>query len=295
MTTTDLENQPQKGKRAKATKEKPEKVKRPAPEKKRGAKPAVEAPAWPSAVRPALVFLPPKIRSAQTFKKSVRQSMMMSVGMLALAGVAYMAVAASTGNAEEELAESKDRGVQLTQEIAEEKPVQDFWLGVVERKAAVTDALENDLAYGRVVSAVMDTNSVGATFTKISTPDGGESCTTSNPFVENKSIGCLEVTGTVENVRDIGTLVDRLNNAGDLLTNAYTTETTTVNDVVTFKLTVGYTEKALSFKNEPFRPSEEEMAYLNQLNTPETEGAAGAAPDATVTIDGTVSPEGETK
>lgn len=288
MTTTELENQPQKGKRAKAAQEKPEKVKRPAREKKHGAKPAAEAPAWPSAVRPALVFLPPKIRSAQTFKKSVRQSMMMSVGMLALAGVAYVAVVASTGGVEQDLAESKERGVRLTQEIAEEKPVQDYWLGVVERKAAVADALENDLAYGKVVSTVMDANSVGATFTKISTPDAGDSCTTSNPFVENKSVGCLEVTGTVENVRDIGTLVDRLNNAGDLLTNAYTTETTTVNDVVTFKLTVGYTEKALSFKNEPFRPSEEEMEYLNQFNAPEAEGEAEAAPDAGVTI-------GETK
>lgn len=294
MSATETENQaleetaPQEASRA-SRKGKTPKVK---PPKTKGTPtpPAAKETPWPSNVQPSLIFLPAKIRSAETFKKSVRQAIILSAVMIVGAGVAYGGVVANTAKAEQKLESEQARGVTLASEIAMNKPVQDYWEGLVQRKISVSGALEDDLAYAKIVEAVQSANTVGATFTSINTKEAGDAgCPTSNPFEASTAIGCIMVTGTVADVSAVGVLLNQLDGAGGIMTDPYASSSTVVEDKVNFAFTVGYTQAAMSFKSIPFEPTPEEVASL-----PTVDPSTVAPTDETVPADdAAVTEEGE--
>ena len=293
MSATETENQaqeesaPQDENRA-SRKGKSPKTK-PAKAKGSSTPPAPKETPWPSNVQPSLIFLPAKIRSAETFRKSVRQAIILSAAMIAAAGVAYGGVVVNTASAEEKLEAEQARGVTLASEIAVNKPVQDYWEGLVQRKISVAGALEDDLAYAKIVEAIQTANTVGATFTSINTNEAGDAgCPTSNPFEASAAIGCIMVTGTVADVSAVGVLLNQLDGAGGIMTDPYASSSTVVEDRVNFTFTVGYTQGAMSFKGIPFEPTPEEVASL-----PTVDASTVATTDGVPADDAAITEEGE--
>lgn len=265
MATITAGNGPAKAKRAKPG---------PDPKTPREPKAPVQKtpppPAWASPIKPALVLLPPKARGLKARRRAVRQSMLMSLGLLGLTAVCYVIVLAGTAGAQAELDKETAITTQATQYLAKNRDVQLYADGFVERKAAVGAALDSDVAFSRVVQAIHGANSVGAVFTSMKTAAPGSPCMSSSPFVPSTSMGCLDVSGKAPTVEAVAQLVASLNSNKDMLAEPYLTESVKEEDGVAFKFTVGHTSQALSQKGDKFKPSPEELASI-QTPTAATE------------------------
>jgi hypothetical protein len=261
------------------TEPKPAKAKKPKPEPRpktpRAPKPAKAAqepkapavkappaPVWASPVKPSLVLLPVKARGLKARRKAVRQSVFMGLGMLGLTAAGYLVVLAGVAGAQNEV--NKEAAITATASdyLAQHRDVQDYANGFVERKAAATDALQDDVSYSKVVQAVHKANTVGAVFTSIKTAAPGTQCMSSSPFAASSSLGCLDVAGKAPSVAAVSQLVAALNQDKAMLTEPYLTESTSTGTGVEFKIAVGHTGQALSGKGDKFKPSPEEMASI---------------------------------
>jgi ABC-type lipoprotein release transport system permease subunit len=239
---------------------------------------APPAPVWASPIKPSLVLLPPKARGLKARRRAVRQSMLMSLGLLGLTAAAYVVVLAGTAGAQAELDKEKAITNQATAYLAQNRDVQNYADGFVERKAAVGTALENDVAFSKVVQAVYDANSVGAVFTSIKTAPADSQCMSSSPFAPSTSLGCIDVAGKAPNVEAVAKLVASLNKNKDMLAEPYLTESTVAEGGISFKFIVGHTSQALSLKGDKFKPSPEELSSIASPTA-----ATGAAASGTET------------
>jgi hypothetical protein len=288
MATTTTEPRPAKAKKPKPERlpKAPRELKVPKPPKDtKTPKPPVEkapaAPAWASSFKPSLVLLPPKARGLKARRRAVRRAMFMSLVMLGLTAAGYLVVLAGTAGAQAEL--NKEQGITATatQYLAQNRDVQDFANGLVERKAAAATALDQDVAYSKVIQSILNANTVGAVFTSIKTSAVGSQCVSSSPFVPSTSLGCLDVGGKAKDVGSVAQLVAALNKDKTTLAEPYLTETVAADGSVNFKFTVGYTGQALSLKGQKFKPSPEELSSLDTptsaagtTSTPATQGAS---------------------
>lgn len=280
------------------TEPKPAKAKKPRPEPKpkvprepkppKAAKapkepktPAVKtppAPVWASPVKPSLVLLPVKARGLKARRKAVRQAVFMSLGLLGLTAGAYLVVLAGVAGAQNEVNKESAITATASDYLAQNRDVQDYANGFVERKAAASDALQNDVSYSKVVQAIHKANTVGAVFTSIKTTPPGTQCMSSSPFAASSSLGCLDVSGKAPSVAAVSQLVAALNQDKTMLTEPYLTESTSTGTGIEFKITVGHTGQALSGKGDKFKPSPEELSSVETpaVTTDTTTPAAAA-------------------
>lgn len=270
------------------TEPKPVKAKKPRPEPRpktprepkppKGAKAPIEktppAPVWASAVKPSLVLLPVKARGLKARRKAVRQSVFLSLGMLGLTAAGYLVVLAGVAGAQNEVNKEAAITTAATDYLAQNRDVQDYANGFVERKAAASDVLRDDVAYSKVIRAIHGANTVGAVFTSMKTAAPGAQCMSSSPFAPSSSIGCLDVSGKAPSVAAVAQMVASLNQDKTMLVEPYLTKSVSAGEGVEFEFSVGHTGQALSGKGEKFTPSPEELA---SVETP----AAAAATETT--------------
>lgn len=236
--------------------------------------PKPKAPVWPSNVKPSLVFLPPKIRDAQAYRRSIRQAMLMSMGLLAITGVVYGATAAGGLGAKSDLDKELARTTSLKTEIAANQQVQEYYDGFILSKKGISDTLSADTSYSKVLNEVISANTVGASFTSIS-KKSDEACPTGDPFTASVAIGCIELTGQAPNMGAITAFVAGLQSKPTLLTSPYIEESGQIVGGASFKITVGYTKDAYSGKGGAFVPTSQEIAALN-ASAEAAKPAAGA-------------------
>lgn len=259
MTITDTPR-PTKGRKAKTE------PRRAAKSKDRKVDPARQEVTWDSPVRPKLIFLPPKIRDAQAHRKAVQRSIVMSMVMLLAAGGGYFVTTAQVALEDQRLAVEEERTAALAAEIAENRPIEDYLNGLIERKTMVSDALANDLSHHRIVGAILTANTVGATFNSITRadPNEGVTCESGNPFIESAAIGCMVIEGQAPSIAQAAEFASALEGAQGILTDAYVTGSGTSDseEGAAFRIVVGYTTEALSYKGDAFQPTEEELASV---------------------------------
>lgn len=236
---------------------------------------APPAPVWASPVKPALVLLPVKARGLKARRKAVRQSVFMSLGLLGLTAAGYLVVLAGVAGAQNEVNKEAAITATASEYLAQNRDVQDYADGFVERKAAASDALHDDVAYSRVVQAIHKANTVGAEFTTIKTSAPGTQCVSSSPFAPSASLGCLDVSGKAPNVAAVAQLVAALNADKTMLVEPYLTKSAVGGAGIEFEFTVGHTGQALSGKGDKFKPSPEELSSI------ETPATADTAADTT--------------
>lgn len=233
---------------------------------------ATKATVWAPAVKPSLVLLPPKARGLKARRQAVRRAVFMSLGLLGLTAGAYLVVLAGVAGAQAEVDKEAEVTSTQTEFLAQHRDVQEFADGFVERKAAASNALDQDVSYSRVVQAIQGANSVGASFSSIKTAAPGVACVSPSPFAPSSALGCLEVSGKAPSVSAVGQLVAALNADKTVLTEPYLTESVATEGGATFKISVGYTEKALSLKGQKFKPAPEEVS--STATPPATQGAS---------------------
>lgn len=267
---------------------KPAKAPKPVREK---TAPAVKAPAWASPVKPSLVLLPAKSRGLKARRLAVRRAMLMSLGLLGATTAAYLVVVAGTAGAQAEVDREAAVTARQTAFLAENRPVQDYADGFLERKAAAATALEQDTAYSRVVDAIQSANTVGAEFTGISTAEAGISCVSPSPFTPSTALGCMNVSGKAPSVASVGTFVAALQKDSTILKDVYLTESASAEGGIAFKISVGYTDRALTFKGQKYREGDD-AAEVPVAEAPAT-GPVAEAPATTPGPD--PEPEKETK
>jgi hypothetical protein len=233
--------------KVKAPKE-PKTPKAPAPPKASKGSPAAKTVVWPSNVKPSLVFLPEKIRDAQAYKRSVRQAMMLSVASLGATAVIYAGTAATSLSARGELAEQTTLAAQLKGKIASNQQVQEYYDGFIISKQVVSDTLKSDTAHSRVLNEIQSANTVGAQFQSIKKKLAAE-CPSGDPFAASVAVGCFELSGTAPEISSITTFLTGLQAKTEVLTNPLISESgADASGAATFKMTVGYTDKAISGK-----------------------------------------------
>lgn len=212
---------------------------------------------WPSAVKPSLVLLPAKAKGARTRRKAIRGAIIMSVGILGITVIGYISVAAASavaqGGLETEMAKTAGH-----QKILEDnKPVQDFYDGLIQQREAAVTALAPDVSNANILKAVNDANTVGATFASITKLADPGACSSVDPFTPSIAVGCLQISGTAPSISAIGELVGRMSASTEMLTAPYVSESTVSEGAAAFKLSVGYTDKAFSNKGKAFDESAE--------------------------------------
>lgn len=269
MATTTTEPVPSEAKKART-------APKPKPSKPAAVKTAAtpKTATWASPVKPSLVLLPPKSRGLKARRQATRRAIIMSLGLIGVTAAAYVGVLAGTAGAQAELNKEKSVTSNLTAFLMENRDVQEYSEGFVGRQAAASAALEQDVAYSRALQALQSANAVGAVFTSIKSADPGAPCQSPSPFAASASLGCLDVAGTAKSVEDIATLVAALNRDQKILTEPYLTSSTSGDDGISFKLSVGFTSEALSLKGQKFDPQAEDTAPGAASETaPETQGA----------------------
>ncbi|MBG0738864.1 hypothetical protein IV500_05440 [Paeniglutamicibacter antarcticus] len=231
---------------------------------------AAPAPVWASPVKPSLILLPVKARGLKARRKAVRQSAFIGLGLMGVTAVGYIFVLAGVAGAQNEVNKEAAITTTTTNYLAQNRDVQDYATGFVKRKAAASDALQNDVSYSKVVQAVQQANTSGAVFTAIKTAAPGTQCTSSSPFAASSSLGCLDISGNAPSIAAVSQLVAALNRDKTMLSEPYLKESVSSGAGVDFKLTVGYTGQALSAKGDKFKPSPDELSSIE---------APAAAPD----------------
>jgi hypothetical protein len=286
MATITTEPAPAKAKKPKPE-PRPKTPREPKPPKAaKTPKPAVEktapAPVWASAVKPSLILLPVKARGLKARRKAVRQAMFMGLGLLGLTGAGYLVVLAGVAGAQAEVNKEAAITATATEYLDQNRDVQEYASGFVERKAAASTVLDHDVAYSKVVQAVHNANTVGATFTSIKTAAAGTVCMSSSPFAPSSSIGCMEVSGKARDMAAVSQLVDALKKDTTTLTETYLTEAVSTEDGIDFRFTIGHTSQALSGKASKFRPSPEELESIQSPTaaTADTSATPASAPVA---------------
>lgn len=217
---------------------------------------------WPSSVKPSLIFLPEKIRSAQAYRRSVSQAMLLTVVALGATAVIYAGTAATAMGARGDLAEETSIGAQLKSEISGNQQVQEYYDGFIISKQVVSDTLKSDTAFSNVLNEIQSANTVGAQFTSVKKKLPAE-CPAGDPFAPTVGIGCVELSGTAPDLTSVTTFLAGLQTKTEILTNPYISESGLGPAGSTFKLTVGYTDKALSQKGDQYVPTAAEVAALN--------------------------------
>lgn len=275
MVTTTTEPGPAKTGKNRAEPKAPKAPKPPKPAKvKAAAPPLPKPPAWASPVKPSLILLPLKSRGLKARRQAMRRAMFMSLGLLGVTAAAYIAVVAGAAGAQAELNSEKAVTAKQTAFLAQNRDVQEYSDGFLDRREAASTALEQDVAFSRTVQALQAANSVGAVFTSVKTADPGSPCKSPNPFAPSSSLGCLDVSGTAPTVEAVAKLVSSLNNDKTMLTEPYLTSSTATEGGISFKISVGYTGEALSMKGQKFEPSVEEVSSASsQPKAPATQGA----------------------
>lgn len=234
-----------------------------------------KAPAWASPVKPSLVLLPIKSRGLKARRQAMRRAMLMSLGLLGVTAAAYVAVVAGTAAAQAELNGEKATTARQTEFLAQNRDVQEYSDGFLDRRSAAGVALEQDVAYSRTVQALQAANTVGAVFTSVKTADPGIPCQSPSPFAASASVGCLDISGTAPSIDAVAQLVASLNRDGKMLTEPYLTSSTSTDGVISFKISAGFTGEALSLKGQKFDPPAKEASPSSpQPEAPATQGAA---------------------
>lgn len=244
----------------------PKSPKAPATPRASKGSPAAKAVVWPSNVKPSLVFLPEKIRDAQAYRRSVRQAMLLSVAALGATAVIYAGTAATSIAARGELAEQTTLAATLKTQIASNQQVQEYYDGFIISKQVVSDTLKSDTAHSRVLSEIQSANTVGAQFQSIKKKLAAE-CPSGDPFAASVAVGCFELSGTAPEITSITTFLTGLQAKTEVLTNPLISESgADASGMATFKMTVGYTDKAISGKGDPYIPTDAELAALNSTS-----------------------------
>jgi hypothetical protein len=290
-TTAERTKTPKDPKPPKAPKP-PRPVKEKTPKSPRGSKAAPKDDltpkevSWPSPVKPSLMLLPPKVAGRRMHRRAVKQSWMLAAGMLGLTALIYIPVAATTTAATADLAAAQELSAEHRQFLADHAATQDFYDGLVLRKEAAAEALAQDIDYSQVINAVYTANKSGVTFTQIAVRPGTGDKTTGDVFNPSRAVGYLDITGTAPSLAAIGELSTSLKGSTELLVDPYVTESNIARGATQFKLSVGFTEKAMSFKGEKFRPTDAELAEVKAAAAAKAAAEAEqAAADATEELD----------
>jgi hypothetical protein len=199
-----------------------------------------------------------KVRGARERRKAIRGAIVMSVGILGITVLGYVSVAAASAVAQAGLESEMAKTAAHQKVLEDNKPVQDFFDGLALRREAAVAALQQDVSNTSVLKAVNDANTVGAKFTSIVRSADAGACPAVDPFVPSLAIGCLQISGTASSVAAVGDLSARLLANKEILTGPYVTESAQSDDGTTFKLTVGYTDKAFSNKGKAFESADVE-------------------------------------
>lgn len=231
--------------------------------------------AWPSPVRPSAMLLPPKVAGRRLHQRAVKNSLIAGAAALAVLGLIYIPVNATAMVAQDKLDAQLAEVAEHKEYLASTESVQKYFDGFIIRRQAVADALVKDVAYSSVLKAMNDANKFGITLTEVHAtksvkPAAGQ------PFAASKAVGYLEVSGSASDEQAVSQYIGALAEDTTVLTDPYLTQSGDARGGTTFKMTIGYTDKAMSFKGESFRPSDEEIATLD----PATLNAGAAAGDA---------------
>lgn len=287
LTTERPGKEPRPRKEPKAPKE--PKVKEPRPPKEPKARkekapkqpkapreqPAPKEVSWPSPVRPSAMLLPPKVAGRRLHQRAVKHSLIAGAAALALLGLIYIPVNATASSAQAKLEDQQAQESAHKDYLASTESAQKYFDGFIIRRQAVADALVKDVAYSAVLKAMNDANKYGITITdahatKSVKPISGQ------PFAASKAVGYLEVAGTASDEHAVSQYIGALADNTTVLTDPYLNQSAVARGGTTFKLTIGFTDKAMSFKGESFRPSDQEIATLDPANV-KAKPAAGAA------------------
>lgn len=264
----------------------PKEPKAPKVAKTKAVKAPKEAPAppkeaaWPSPVRPSAMLLPPKVAGRRLHQRAVKQSLIAAAAAAALLGLIYIPVAATTAAAQGKLDDQTAAAAEHRSYLSANDSVQKFFDGFITRRQAVAEALVKDVSYSTVLKAINDANKVGASFTEIQVGSKAAKPTTGQPFAASKAVGYMEVSGMATDEHAISELMGSLAEKNAILTDPYLIQSGVARGGTTFKFSVGFTDKAMSFKGEAFRPSDQEMASLDP-GPQSTDPAAAADPAAT--------------
>lgn len=241
--------------------------------------------AWPSPVRPSAMLLPPKVAGRRLHQRAVKHSLIAGTAALALLGLIYIPVAATASAAQDKLDEQQSQVSDHKNYLSSTETAQKYFDGFIIRRQAVADALVKDVAYSAVLKAMNDANKYGISITDAHATKSVKPVT-GQPFAASKAVGYLEVNGTASDEHAVSQYIGALADNTTLLTDPYLSKSAVSRDGTTFSLTVGYTDKAMSFKGESFRPSDQEIASLDpdtvKAMTPKTP-AAGAASASSAT------------
>jgi hypothetical protein len=235
---------------------------------------------WPSPVRPSAMLLPPKVAGRRLHQRAVKQSLIAAAAAAALLGLIYIPVAAATAAAQGKLDEQTATAAEHRSYLSANDSVQKFFDGFITRRQAVADALVKDVSYSAVLKAINDANKVGASFTEIHVSAKTAKPISGEPFAASKAVGYLEVSGMAADEHAVSELMGSLAEKNAILTDPYLIQSGVARGGTAFKFSIGFTDKAMSFKGETFRPSDQELASLD----PGTQGTdAAAANPATTT------------
>ncbi|HEX9089516.1 MAG TPA: hypothetical protein VF867_18645 [Arthrobacter sp.] len=231
--------------------------------------------AWPSAIRPSAVLLPAKVAGRRLYQRAVKRSMVALGAAVAILAVIYIPVAAGSASAQANLDDAQSAEATHRSYLAANAPVKDYFDGFVTRRQAVAEALVKDVSFSSVVLAIKDANRSGVTFSEIRASPKTAKTTTGDLFAPSTAIGYLTLSGIAPSEAGVMELIGSLAESKGLLTDPYLTVSGATRGGTSFTISVGYTEKAFTFKGEPFRPSDEELASAA------ASAAAAAIPAAT--------------
>lgn len=229
--------------------------------------------AWPSPVRPSAMLLPPKVAGRRLHQRAVRHSLIAAAAAAALLALIYIPVAATTAAAQDKLDARLADAAEHRSYLSANDSVQKYFDGFITRRQAVAESLVKDVSYSTVLKAINDANTVGASFTEIHVSPKAAKPTTGEPFAASKAVGYMEVSGMATDVHAVSELIGSLARKSAILTDPYLVQSAVARGGTTFKFSIGFTDKAMSFKGETFRPSDQELASLD----PDPQGAADPA------------------
>lgn len=239
--------------------------------------------AWPSSVRPSAMLLPARVAGRRLRQRAVKRSLSAVAVAAAVLGVIYIPVAAGASSAQSKLEAQQAIAAEHRAYLSENAGTQQYFDGFIVRRQAVAEALVKDVAYSAVIKAVNDANRAGAVFTEVIYSPKNASQGPGDPYAPSKAVGYMDVSGTVSSVGGVAELIGNLNQASDILTDPYVTSSAVGPSGTTFKLRVGFTDKAMSFKGEKFRPKDEDLATV--AIDQDAAGAAAPASGAAATTE----------
>lgn len=225
---------------------------------------------WPDPSLPSKGLLPKSLVAKREVRKFTLRAGVIGLTVVALAGLGWGGLAASSASAYAAQQDQELANTVLGESVSGLQVIDRSLKAFDAQRASVAAALQNDVTYSAVVTAVRASAPVGVEIDSIKSTFGSV-CDGPDPFNAKPAIGCLTVDGAAPSVPKVSEYVTKLIALSSdpakpaWLVDPYATTASSGSDttgatgvasgqVVRFTLTVNFTPEALSLKYAKFLP-----------------------------------------